>query len=75
MDKDNLSAVELVVLSVALVGAVNWLLVDAASFNLVTETLGGTNTGIVYTGIGVAGVASLADLFGFLELEEIGGND
>ena len=74
MNKDDMGTVELLVLTIGLVGGLNWLLVDAAQFNLVTE-VAGTNSGIIYTAIGAAGAVSLGDLYGVLDLEDIGGGD
>jgi len=53
------------------IGALNWGLQEAFSFNVVTELLGTGNAGIVYIAIGVAGALALADDFDVIELEDI----
>ena len=70
MEIDELT-VQTVVWLLVDIAALNWGLQEFAEVNLVTELLGSGNAGIAYAVIGVAGAASLAAKFGFVDLSEI----
>lgn len=61
------------VYGVAGLGAANWGLTEAVNLNLVTELLGSGSgvVGVVYLVIGLAGLLSLAELAGVVELDEL----
>lgn len=71
--QEDFSTEETLAYGVGLVGGVNWLLVDSAGINLATE-IGVVGAGLVYTAIGIAAAASLADMFDLIELSEVFGD-
>jgi len=61
-DTDYYNQLELGILTVALIGALNWGL-EAADYNLIDVIGLEDQSGIIYAVIGVAGLIVVADLF------------
>lgn len=73
-DRSDFGTIEFLVIVVGLLGGLNWLLINALDFNLVTDIIGSSSAGLAFIVIGVASALALADIFGFIEVEELGGD-
>ncbi len=71
MNWNNLAALELVLVALAFVGALNWGLVEVVDTNVVTEFVPTDYQGIVYTVVGVAGGLGVLDVAGVLDIETL----
>lgn len=67
---EDFSTEETLVYLAAMLGGLNWILVDMASFNIATE-IGVVGAGAVYTVVGLAGAAGIADLFDVIDLSQM----
>lgn len=73
MITNDMPLVQVAVLLVAGVGALNWGLVELSDTNLITDTLGlsASNTGLAYIVIGLAGAILVIDLLDIASSEGI----